>query len=259
MPSATGRPTKTVQLYAAGSLKAALTEAALAVTRAHGIAIEPVFGPSGLLRERLETEAAPAGVFASADLDNPRRLARAGKAGPVVLLARNRLAALLRPGLSATPETLLDVMLDPGIRLGTSTPRSDPSGDYAWAVFHKAETLHRGSRARLEEKALTLVGGARSAEPPGDTSAYAWHLREGRADLFLTYRTNARAAVAELPGAAVVELPPALATGADYGLTVLASSDSAAATAAFFLLSPEGQRGLAAHGFEAPLLPLGNG
>ena len=259
MPSATGRPLETVQLYAAGSLKAALTEAARAVTRAHGVAVETVFGPSGLLRERLETEAAPAGIFASADLDNPRRLARAGKAGPVVLFARNRLAALLRPGLSATTETLLDLMLDPGIRLATSTPQSDPSGDYAWAVFHKADALHRGSRARLEEKALTLVGGARSAEPPADTSAYAWHLRAGRADLFLTYRTNARTAADELPGAAVVELPPALATGADYGLTVLVRSDSAAATAAFFLLSPEGQKVLAAHGFEAPLLPPGNG
>ena len=50
-------------------------------------------------------------------------------------------------------------MLDPKIKLGTSTPRNDPAGDYAWEVFHKADALEPGSFVTLEQKALRLVGG----------------------------------------------------------------------------------------------------
>jgi ABC-type molybdate transport system substrate-binding protein len=151
---------------------------------------------------------------------------------------------------------VLDAMIDPSVKLGTSTPGSDPSGDYAWAVFGKAEALRPGSRERLEAKTMTLVGAADSAAPPPGVSGYAWHLREGRADLFLTYCTNARLAAGELPDARTVELSPELATGAEYGLTVLKGADAERAGAlAFFILSPEGQGILARHGFDAPLLP----
>jgi ABC-type molybdate transport system substrate-binding protein len=125
-------------------------------------------------------------------------------------------------------------------------------------VFRKAEAVRPGSRERLETKALKLVGAADSAVPPEGLGAYAWHLRERRADLFLTYCTNARVAVAELPGAQAVELPPELATGAEYGLTMLAGADAAKAAAlALFILSPQGQGILAKHGFDAPPLPQG--
>ena len=39
-------------------------------------------------------------VFASANMEHPQALASAGKSGPVVLFARNRLCALVRPGLA---------------------------------------------------------------------------------------------------------------------------------------------------------------
>lgn len=248
----------TVRLYAAGSLEAALTDIAHAFTAARGIRVQADFGPSGLLRRRLESGKAEAGgVFASADLVNPLALERAGKAGPVVLFARNRLCALARPGLAVTSEALLDVLLDPAIKLATSTPGTDPSGAYAWEVFRKAEALRPGSRASLEAKALMLTGAPDSARPPDGLSAYAWHLRAGRADLFLTYRTNARVVLRDVPAATAVDLPPALATEAEYGLTVLegAGDPGPAAALALFLLSSPAQRVLATHGFAAPLLP----
>ena len=77
-------------------------------------------------------------VFASANMEHPQALARANRAGPVVLFARNELCALVRPDLAATSETLLERLLDPRVKLGTSTPRADPSGDYAFAVFARA-------------------------------------------------------------------------------------------------------------------------
>jgi molybdate transport system substrate-binding protein len=172
-----------------------------------------------------------------------------------VLFARNQLCAIARPGLPLTSDTVLATMLDPKVKLGTSTPGADPSGDYAWEVFRKAELVAAGSRATLEAKALKLTGGPDSAQPPADLNPYAWHLKEGRADLFLAYCTGGREVAAQLPGASVIALPSALETGADYGLTILQPNDAArAGLLAMFILSPDGQKILASYGFEAPLL-----
>ena len=54
---------------------------------------------------------------------------------------------------------MLEKLLDPAVRLATSTPRADPAGDYTWAVFARAEPLHPGAQGILEAKALKLVGG----------------------------------------------------------------------------------------------------
>ena len=76
---------ETVNLYAAGSLKAALTEVVeefeFAYQKANGdkVRVETIFGPSGLLRERIE-KGEPAHVFASADTVHPKRLADQGRA-----------------------------------------------------------------------------------------------------------------------------------------------------------------------------------
>lgn len=191
-------------------------------------------------------------------MEHPQALAQAGQAGPVVRFARNRLCALTRPDIGATSDTLLDRMLDPAVTLGTSTPRVDPSGDYAWEVFRRAETLRPGSRARLEAKARQLVGSPTAPRSPTERSVYAQLLTDRRADVFLTYWTNAAQAVREAPALRVVPLPAPLAVGADYGLTVLAGADAArAGRLVSFILSPDGQAILARHGFAAPTDPGG--
>ncbi|WP_439500254.1 molybdate ABC transporter substrate-binding protein [Bosea sp. (in: a-proteobacteria)] len=243
-----------VLLHAAGSLKAALTEVAQAFEAQTGIAVKPAFGASGLLRERIAKGEA-AEVFASADLGNPQALAQAGLAGPVVLFARNELCAFARPGVAVTPETLLERMLDPAVKLGTSTPKADPSGDYAFAVFARAEAVKPGAKAALEAKALQLTGGPGSVPAPAGVNVYGHKLGNGEADLFLAYCTNAQPLATEQPGVTLVRLPAALAVGADYGLTVLGNASPNAYRLAMFMLSQAGQEILAKHGFSAPLLP----
>jgi len=241
-----------VRVYAAGSLRQPLTAIADRFTALYAIPVKLEFGASGLLKERLE-RGEPADVFASANMEHPLALMRQGKAGPVVLFARNELCALVRDGLSVTPPTLIDVMLDPAIKVGTSTPKADPSGDYAWEVFRKAEEIRPGSRSRLEQKALQLTGGPNSVRPPPGTGVYAYTIQQGLADVFLTYCTNARAAVEALRGGSVVALPPALRVGADYGLTVLNTAQAERALKLVLLImSGEGQEILAHHGFSAP-------
>jgi len=243
-----------VLLHAAGSLRSALTEVASAYQAASGQIVQAKFGPSGTLKDEIASGARTE-IFASANMEHPRALAAAGKSGPVVLFARNRLCALVRPGLEITPATLLDCMLDPAIKLGTSTPRADPSGDYAWEVFRKANAIKPGVGAALAKKAQQLTGGPTSAPPPFGHSVYGWHVAEGRADIFLTYCTNAMEAQKQNPGQQVVALPDALAVGADYGLTVVDGASPRAYRFAMFILSADGRRILANHDFSAPGLP----
>jgi molybdenum ABC transporter molybdate-binding protein len=241
----------TVLLYAAGSLKAALTDVGKAFEKASGNKVEGKFGPSGLLRKEI-ADGAPAHVFASANMEHPQSLHAAGKSGAVTMFARNKLCALVRPGLKVGSADLLDRLLDINIKVGTSTPKADPSGDYAFEVFARADKVKPGAKAALEAKALKLTGAADSAKPPAGRVVYGWHVAEGRADIFLTYCTNVIAAQKQNPGQQIVQLPDELAVGADYGLTVVNGAPAAAQKFAEFILSADGQNILVGYGVAAP-------
>jgi molybdate transport system substrate-binding protein len=248
------RAADAVLLHAAGSLRDALTEVTAEFQKASAIAVTSKFGASGLLRDAI-AGGEKAEVFASANMAHPRALAAAGKAGPVVMFARNELCAFARQGVPATTATLLDRMLDPAVKLGTSTPRADPSGDYAFAVFARAEQVRPGAKAALEAKALQLTGGPTTRQAKPGINIYGELLAEGAADIFLAYCTNAGPIARQQPGIQLVRLPEALAVGADYGLTLLDGASPNAARFAMFVLSGDGQRILAKHGFATPSLP----
>ena len=160
-----------LSLFAAGSLKAALTDVARSYEQAHGTPVETDFAASGLLRQRIEDGERP-DVFASANMTHPRALMEKGLGGPVALFARNRLCALAQPDLEVETASVLDVMLRDDVKLGTSTPKADPSGDYAWELFEKADALRPGSFATLDAKALKLTGGPDSEKAPEGRNTY---------------------------------------------------------------------------------------
>src|SRR5262249_54362417 len=211
---------ETVQLYAAGSLKAALTDVSRAYEARTGTRVEAKYGPSGLLKDEI-AGGAKADVFASANMGHPQALHDEKKSGPVVRFARNSICALVRPGLTVESTTLLERMIDGNLKIGTSTPKAVPSGDYPFDVFRRAEAIKPGAQTELEKKALQLTGSASSAPAPAGKTVYGWHVSEGRADIFLTYCTNALSAQKENPGQQIVALPDNLAVGVDYGLTVI--------------------------------------
>ncbi|OWJ64589.1 substrate-binding domain-containing protein [Inquilinus limosus] len=249
-----------ISVYAAGSLRVALPALAAAFTAATGVAVDTRHGPAGLLRERIKAGDRP-DLFLSADLGHPARLAAAGLAGPPVLFARNAMVAVVHRRVAAAGSAdLLDRMLDPAIRLGTSTPLKDPSGDYAWAIFRRADRLRPGAFATLDAKALQLVGGA---EPPPNAQAAAPYspiakaLAEGEADIFLGYATGLRPLAAAHADLTIIDLPPELVVGPEYGLTLLAGGVPAAARFALFLLSLDGQALLRRAGFTPVALAAG--
>src|SRR5215831_15695600 len=108
---------ETIQLYAAGSLKLALTQVAQTYEASTGNKIEAKYGASGLLKNEISS-GAKADVFASANMEHPRALHDEKKSGPVIRFARNRLCALARPGLELDSASLLERMLDPNVKLG---------------------------------------------------------------------------------------------------------------------------------------------
>ena len=198
-----------------------------------------------MLRERLE-RGEPGDLFASADMGQPQRLAAAGRGTPVVLFARNRMCALGRGSLGLTEANLLDRLLDPAVKLATSTPGADPGGDYALGRCSPAPSRcvpARGPRWRARRSSLWAAppwrrwcrarGRARACSCPG------------RADVMLGYCSGADTLRRTLPDLAAVPLPDAeLEVGPEYGMTVL-SPNPAAARFALFVMSGPGQAILA--------------
>ena len=239
-----------LRVYAAGSLRAALTEVAQAFERGEpGVRVLFTFGASGLLRDRI-AGGERADVFASANMEHPQALASSGQAGPVRRFTRNAMCALVAPAVDVTPETLVERLLDPAIKVGTSTPKADPSGDYAWMVFARIEQQgRRGAFKQLTDKALQLTGGPNSPPPPQGRNVYADLVAQGRADVFVTYCTNATAARTEQPALRSVAIPAAINVNADYGVAPIHGAGGTAQRFIDYLLSPPAQAVFARAGF----------
>jgi molybdate transport system substrate-binding protein len=78
---------------------------------------------------------------------------------------------------------------------------------------------------------------------------------EKKADVFLTYCTNAVLARKEVQTLKIIRIPEALSVGADYGLLVRDGAPNEAWRLAMYILSPEGQKILKEYGFEATAIP----
>jgi molybdenum ABC transporter molybdate-binding protein len=109
-------------VYAAGSLRAPLTDLAREFESATGNSVTLTFGASGLLRDRIDS-GERVDVFASANMEHPQSLATLGWASRVERFARNRMCVLAAPNIEITTETALTTMLDPRVKVGTSRSR----------------------------------------------------------------------------------------------------------------------------------------
>lgn len=245
---------RALQVHAAGSLRAAFEQLALAFEQTQPVKLALTFGASGLLKDRLIAGEASQ-VFASANMAHPQALVAAGRASAVTAFAGNALCALAAPGFALRGRTLVQRLLDDEVRVGISTPLADPAGDYAFALFERIESrgaAGAGAAAALKAKALQLTGGPQSPAPPAGRNVYAELVATGQADVFITYCTNATVARHERSELQVLALPAAVNVAAQYGLVVLEPVSADARAWARFVSGPAGQAILAAHGFIAP-------
>jgi molybdate transport system substrate-binding protein len=246
MPAASA---ETLHVAGAGSLATAFNDLLRRFPAGPDTVATPEFGPSGLMLEKIEA-GADVDLFASADMAQTERLAVGHPDRFVVNFTRNRLCAVARSTVGLTPGNMLDRLLDPAVRLATSTPGADPAGDYAWAVFARADAVRAGARAALAAKAQQLYGGGAKTPPlvPGKGAVEGIFLAD-RADVALAYCSGAPEVVATAPGLAVVSLPPDLAVGPAYGMVVL-TAKPVAFRFATYVMSEAGQAVLKAHGFD---------
>ena len=239
----------TLKVTAAGSLRAAMTDLLQHFPKRSDEVDAPEFGASGLMRQKIEG-GAHVDVFASADLEQPHKLAAGHPERLVILFARNTLCALARPELGLNEDNFLDRMLDPAVRIATSTPGSDPLGTYSWEVFARADAVKPGARATLEAKAKKLVGGGEKTPPlvPGKGAVEGIFLSD-QADLMLIYCSAVAAIQKEVPTLVSIKLPPALTVQPADALVILDSKPVALRFVAF-VMSEEGQATLQRHGLE---------
>jgi molybdate transport system substrate-binding protein len=239
----------TLKVMAAGSLRAAVTDLLHRFPLQSDTIDPPEFGASGLMRQKIESGAA-VDVFASADMEQPRRLAAGHPERLVILFARNSLCALARSNLGLNQDNLLDRLLDPTVQIATSTPGSDPLGTYSWEVFARADAIKPGARATLEAKAKKLVGGGEKTPPlvPGKGTVEGIFL-SNQADVMLIYCSAVPALQSEMPFLTSIKLPAALTVEPADGMVILDSKPVALRFVAF-VMSEEGQATLRNHGFE---------
>jgi molybdate transport system substrate-binding protein len=243
-----------LHLLAAGSLRGVMSEIGSKYRAATGTEVAAAFGPSGLLRRRIEN-GEHADLFASADMAHPLELLSEGRATRVVMFTRNRLCGIAVPKIGLTTANFVDRLLDPAGRLGTSTPKADPAGDYTWAMFHRIDALHPGSYAILAKKAQQLVGGPTNSAPIGGKNPITAAMAAGRVDLFIAYCSSARLVQSQMRGLQIAEVPRSIAGRPEFGLAILKGADPRTADFALFILSPEGQRIFADYGFAPVALP----
>lgn len=233
-----------VRVLSAGSLRHAFPVIIDTFAAATGIDASLALGPAGLLRERIEAGEA-FDLFASANMAHPQRLAESGIAAQPTCFATNRLCVVARADLGLTTERFLDVLADPMVKIGTSTPGDDPSGDYAFEVFDRIEATHPGIGAELKSRARQLVGGRESPPTSGDVGAF---VANGQVDLMMYYYSNARM-VENDPALSIVEIPSVFAPNIEYGLALSVTAPRDARLLREFILSETGRAILDESGF----------
>jgi molybdate transport system substrate-binding protein len=211
-----------------------------------GAGAEVIYGPSGKLRERIEAGDVP-DIFIPAAYEHAERAAQRGLLRDARPYLKNTLCLMAAPGVKLDAAHLVDMALDPALKLGTSTPGADPSGDYAWQLFRNIDRARPGSFARLDKKALQLLG----RDMPGNVteSPYATVLRERKADIFISYCTGAVEAAHDLPGVTWARFPDDINVYATYGIALGRDAPALAERLFQFLSSKPALAIFERHGF----------
>ena len=245
-----------IRVMAAGSLKDPFTAIFADYTKLRGVAFAPVWGPSGVLRERLQG-GEPFDIFASAALPHAQMLTEGGISGASVLFARNALCIVTDTARELDAGNLVETLLKPEIRIGTSTPVSDPAGDYTWEMFRKIDAQRPGAFDTLSKKAQQLFGGPATTTSVNGRPRLLVALDDREIDLFIYYCSGAQQIVRDSARYKSLSLPPALSVGPEYGLTVSRKASPDAADFAMYLMSPQAQATLKSFGFIPVALPAG--
>jgi len=248
IPITGGATAEELRVLAAGSLREAMNEIGERYGAATGTTVAAEFGPSGLLRERIDH----ADLLASADMGHPLKLLQEGRATRIAMFTRNTLCGIALPRVGLTTANFLDRLLDPVGQArhldtkGRSIRRLylddvSPGRRRAPGEFPDPQQQGAADRRRTFEQ--------RSCRPKDPIVAA---LAAGRIDVMISYCSGAKSRLSQMPELQVAAVPREIAAGPEYGLAVLEGANPKAADLALFILSPDGQQILSRYG-SAPI------
>ncbi|WP_436971008.1 molybdate ABC transporter substrate-binding protein [Micromonospora coxensis] len=231
----TGPPRGTLTVFAAASLTESFTTLGREFEAAHpGVRVTFNFAGSSALATQI-VQGAPADVFASAAPRNMATVTEAGAAeGAPTVFARNQLVIAVPKGNPDRITGLAD-LVRPGVTVALC-----------------AEQVPCGAAARGALDAATVRLTPVTLEQ--DVRGALAKVTLGEVDAALVYRTDARAASAEVDA---VEFPESAAAVNDYPIVVLADAANPTAARAFVdqVRSARGRAVLDAAGFPPPSGP----
>ena len=127
----------TLRIMAADALPKPITEIGDIFKKQHpGVKIDYDFLGAGALKGDIE-EGAPCDIFLSANGKFQRQLEKKGFLKSYKVFAYDYLAAATPSDNPAevTQSNLIEKLMDANVSLTTSSPHSDPAGDYTWKMF----------------------------------------------------------------------------------------------------------------------------
>ncbi|MEW2427211.1 molybdate ABC transporter substrate-binding protein [Micromonospora sp. NPDC047644] len=224
--------TGTVTVFAAASLTESFTTIGKDFEAANpGVKVTFSFAGSSALATQIN-QGAPADVFASAASANMKTVTDAGNGeGNPTTFVRNQLVIVVPKG-NPTGVTGLTDLTKPDAKVALC-----------------AEQVPCGAAAK---KALDAAGVKLTPVTlEQDVKAALSKVKLGEVDAALVYRTDAKAAAADVDG---VEFPESAAAITDYPITMLRNAPNKSAAQAFvtYVLSDTGKSVLTRAGFQAP-------
>ncbi|MEU8179390.1 molybdate ABC transporter substrate-binding protein [Micromonospora sp. NPDC049047] len=227
-----GRVTGTVTVFAAASLTESFTRIGKDFEAAHpGSTVTLNFAGSSALANQIN-QGAPADVFASASPTNMTTVTKAGAAdGAPSVFARNQLVIAVPRGNPAAVTGLADLSR-PGVKV---------------ALCANQVPCGAAARTALDAAGVTLTPVTLEQDVKGALAK----VKLGEVDAALVYRTDARAASADVTG---VEFPESARAINDYPIVALRDAPNPDGARAFvaYVTSTPARAILAEAGFQAP-------
>jgi molybdate transport system substrate-binding protein len=223
--------TGTITVFAASSLMGAFTQLGTQFAAAHpGDTVKFSFGPSSGLATQI-TSGAPADVFASAAPGNMDAVVSAGDASAPQDFAKNTAEVAVPPTNPANVSSVTKLS-NSSVKVALCQPQV-PCGVVAAEVF---------KNAGITVKPVTL-------QP--DVKSVLTQVELGSVDAGVVYVTDVMAAGAKVKG---VVIPANDNASTVYPIATINSSNHKSIAQAFvaYVLSPTGQKALAAAGFQKP-------
>lgn len=127
----------TLRVMAADALPKPMMEISNIFEKEHpGVKVTYDFTGSGVLKGDIE-EGAPGDIFLSANAKFQRELEKKGFLKSYRIFAYDYLAAAtpINNPEKVNKFNLINKLMDPNVKLGTSSPHTDPAGDYTWKMF----------------------------------------------------------------------------------------------------------------------------